>query len=175
MKLRSFLSRLQKLNEGQETALLPADEIVDIIYHSMPTMWKDKMIEQGFNYADSTIKEMSDFSETRVEHLEPKEENKIYCSCQENPQKVKKRKREDNGSIVVESSEESAKAYCPSKKYCILHSKCSHTTDRCKDLHAMVNTRKQKKKKSFRNYGKSNKELNALIEKKFQKFVKNKK
>ena len=39
----------------------------------------------------------------------------------------------------------------------------------------MVNKHKQKKKKPFKNYGKSNKELNALIEKKFQKFVKNKK
>ena len=33
----------------------------------------------------------------------------------------------------------------------------------------------RKGKKTFKNYGKSNKELNALIEKKFQKFVKNKK
>ena len=39
----------------------------------------------------------------------------------------------------------------------------------------MVNIHKQKKKNFFKNYGKSNKELNALIEKKFQKFVKNKK
>ena len=38
----------------------------------------------------------------------------------------------------------------------------------------MVKKHKQKKKKRFRNYGKSNKELNALIEKKFHKFVKNK-
>ena len=77
MKLRSFISRLQELNayleefppdtEGQETGSLPADEILDIIYHSMPTTWKNKMIEQGFNYADSTIKEMSDFFETEVE------------------------------------------------------------------------------------------------------------
>ena len=66
MKLRSFISRLHELNlyleeyppdtEGQETALLSADEIMDIIYHYMPTTWKNKMIEQGFNYADSTIK-----------------------------------------------------------------------------------------------------------------------
>ena len=71
MKLRSFISKLQELNayleefppdtEGQETASLPADEILDIIYHSMPTTWKNKMVEQGFNYADSTIKEMTDF------------------------------------------------------------------------------------------------------------------
>ena len=39
----------------------------------------------------------------------------------------------------------------------------------------MVNKHKQKKKKSIENYGKSNKELNALIKKKCQKFVKNKK
>ena len=47
MKLRSFISGLQELSayleefppgtEGQETAPLSADEIVDIIYHSMPT------------------------------------------------------------------------------------------------------------------------------------------
>ena len=94
MKLRSFISRLQELNayleecppdtDGQETVPLPADEIMDIIYHSMPTTWKIKMIEQGFNYTDSTIKEMSDTFETRVENLVPKEKKKkIFSSCQE--------------------------------------------------------------------------------------------
>ena len=39
----------------------------------------------------------------------------------------------------------------------------------------MVKKLKQRKKKNFKNYGKSNKELNALIEKKFHNFVKNKK
>ena len=71
MKLRSFISRLHELNayleefppdtKGQESAHLPADEIMDIIYHSKPTTWKNKMIELGFNYADSTIKQMTDF------------------------------------------------------------------------------------------------------------------
>ena len=60
--------------EGQETAPLPADEIMDIKYHSIPTTWKNKMIEQGFNYADSTIKEMTDFIETRV--AQERKENK---------------------------------------------------------------------------------------------------
>ena len=32
------------------------------------------MIEQGFNNADSTIKEMTDFFETRLENLESKED-----------------------------------------------------------------------------------------------------
>ena len=44
--------------------------------------------------------------------------------------------------------------------------------DSYKDLRAMVNKHMQKKKRSYRTYGKSNKELNALIEKKFQKFIK---
>ena len=34
------------------------------------------MIEQGFNYADCAIKEMTDFFETRVENLEPREDRK---------------------------------------------------------------------------------------------------
>ena len=67
MKLRSFISMIHELNtysaEGQETAPLPAEEIMEITYHSMPTTWKNKMIEQGFNYADSTVK---DIFETRV-------------------------------------------------------------------------------------------------------------
>ena len=47
--------------------------------------------------------------------------------------------------------------------------------DNCKDLRAIANKQKQKKKKNIRNHEKSNKELNALVEKKSQKFVKNKK
>ena len=55
MKLRRFISRLRELNvyleefppdtEGQETASLPADEIMDIMYNSMLTTWKNKIIE----------------------------------------------------------------------------------------------------------------------------------
>ena len=62
--------------EGQETTPLPADEIMEVLYHSMPSTWKNKMIGQGFIYANSTAKEMSHFFETRVENLEPKEEKK---------------------------------------------------------------------------------------------------
>ena len=86
MKLLSFISRIQELNayletfspetEGQNFSPLPADEIMDIIYHSMPTVWKNKIIVQSFNHADSTIKEITDFFETRVGNLEPKEDRK---------------------------------------------------------------------------------------------------
>ena len=49
---------------------------MDIIYYSMSATWKNNMIEQNFNYAYSTVKEMTDFFETRVESLKPKEEKK---------------------------------------------------------------------------------------------------
>ena len=42
----------------------------------MPTTWKNKMIEESFNYPDSTIKDMTDFFGTREEILKPKEEKK---------------------------------------------------------------------------------------------------
>ena len=41
------------------------------------------MIEQGFNYAGFTIKEMTDFFETGAENLEPKEDKKKFSRCQE--------------------------------------------------------------------------------------------
>ena len=65
--------------QGQETA----DKIMGIIYHSMPITWENEMIEQGFNYADSIVKEINDFFEFRVENMEPKDEKKIVSNCQE--------------------------------------------------------------------------------------------
>ena len=39
-------------------------------------MRKNKIIEQGFIYADSTVKEMTDFFQSRGEDLGSKEEKK---------------------------------------------------------------------------------------------------
>ena len=116
-------------------------------------------------------------SETRVENLEPNEEKKNSSATAKKSTKksLEKHKQEDSGSSIVESSKESIEACHPSKKCCIVNRKCSHSTDSCKDLRAMVSKHKQKKKKNFKSYRKSNKELNALIEKKFQTVVKNKK
>ena len=48
-------------------------------------------------------------------------------------------------SSVVASNEDFPVDYRPVKKYSILHGKCSHITDNCKDLYAMVKKHKQKK------------------------------
>ena len=75
----------------------------------MPTTSKSKMVEHGFNYTDSTIKEMTDFFETGVENLEPKEEKKKSSAAakKSNKKSATKRKREDSDSSVIESSGES--------------------------------------------------------------------
>ena len=110
------------------------------------------MIEQGFNYADTINKEMTDIFETKVDNLEPKKDKKkSSAAAKKSLKKAKKRKRQDSNSSVVESSEERTEASRPSQKSFILHSKCSHFTDSFKDLRALVSKHKQKKKKSFRN------------------------
>ena len=80
MKLGNFVNKFQQQNAylgefspdtmGQETTPLPTDEIMNIIYQSMPTTMKNGIIEKEFNYADSTIKEMNKFFETIVENLD---------------------------------------------------------------------------------------------------------
>ena len=94
---------------------------------------------------------MTDFFEPRVENLEPKEDKKkSSAAAKKSFKKIKKRKQQESDSSVVESRKESTEARWTSKKYCILHGKCSHSSDRCKNLRAMVNKHKQKKKKTSR-------------------------
>ena len=56
--MNAYLEEIAPDTKGQETAPLPADEIMNIIYHSMPTTWETKKIEEGVNYADSTVKKL---------------------------------------------------------------------------------------------------------------------
>ena len=54
------------------------------------------MIEQGFNYTDSTVREMTEFLETRVENLEPKEDKKNLQQLPRNPRiskSIRKKRR----------------------------------------------------------------------------------
>ena len=106
--MNAYLGELRPDSEGLETVPLPAEEIMDIIYHYMPTSWKNKISEQGFNYADSTIKEKTDLFETRVEILVPKEEKKKASAGAKkaNKKSANKHKQEDSNSSVIDSSED---------------------------------------------------------------------
>ena len=66
------------------------------------------MIEEGFNYLDSTVKEMTDFIKTRVDNQGRQEEKKkssMDLKKKNYEKSTKKRKRADSDSSVVESSE----------------------------------------------------------------------
>ena len=110
--------------------------------------------------------------------LEPKEEKKKSSAAakkKKDKKSLEKRKREVSNVSVVESSEYSSVECQPNRKCSILHIECSHSTDNCKDLRAMINKYKQRKWRNYNFYGKRYKEHSALIEKKFEKIVKNKK
>ena len=75
----------------------------------MHTTWKNKMVEQYFNFTNSTVKEMTDFYETRAESLDHKEDKKMsFASLKKRSQGKKSnnnKKRVDPDSRVEHSSE----------------------------------------------------------------------
>ena len=74
---------------------------------------------------------MSHFFETRVENLELNNDKKKSSKASKKDKKSSRnRKRADSNSRVIESEEESCVEHNLSKKYCILHEKCSHSTDK---------------------------------------------
>ena len=90
------------------------------------------MIEQGFNYADTTVKEMIDFFETGIENPNPSYDW-IKSSMSSKKKKERKfsnkRKQDGYNSSIGDSSEESSVDYKPARKYCIQNKKCCHTTN----------------------------------------------
>ena len=104
--MNAYLEEFLTDTESQETAPLPADEIMDIIYQSMPTTWKNKVIEKGFNYAGSAIKETSDFFETRVKTWSPR---KIRKNLQQMPRNPSRKPRREKYKILTPESYSPAK------------------------------------------------------------------
>ena len=67
------------------------------------------MIEQGFNHTDPTVKEMTDFFDSRGENLEPREDKKlssVAAKKTKDKKSFKKCKQEYFNSSGVESSKE---------------------------------------------------------------------
>ena len=85
---------------------------------------------------------MTDYFETRVENLDPKEEKQkpsvISKKLKKSFSTKKKRKRADSDPSVVESSEEFITEHRSFKKNCVLHGKCNHSVDQCKNLRTLV-------------------------------------
>ena len=71
MKVCTFTTRLLQLNaylayfppdrSGQPVHSLSEDKIKEILYHAMPNMWENKMVEQGHNYLDGSIQNITEY------------------------------------------------------------------------------------------------------------------
>ena len=137
--MNAYLEEFLPDTEGQETVLLSADEIMDIIYSiPCPPRGKTRINEEGFNYADSTIKEMTDFFETREEKLEPKEKEKNLLQLPRNL-RIRSPPRKKNEKTSTPLSKKYFVEHRTMKRYCNFHRKCSHSKDKSMDLRAMKN------------------------------------
>ena len=69
-----------------------------MIYHSMPIPWENMMTEQGFNYINSTLEEMTGFFKTRVENLKVRQARKNLLQP---PRKRRRRYPTSKGSKMT--------------------------------------------------------------------------
>ena len=188
MKVRTFTTRLIQLNNylpyfppnciGQMVTALPDDEVKEILYHAIPNSWRKKMTEQGYNYLDRYIQEISGFFEIRVENLETPAPSPAVRSLTRNKKKENSKKRkavsfEDSDRDFSEKKKPSNR-----KKFCQYHGKCSHSTSKCTTLKALIKQAKSNKSKEFRKGGKktyTKHKVNVLIKKKIKKAFKGRK
>ena len=157
---------------------LPDDEVKEILYHAIPNSWRKIMTEQGYNFLDRSIQEMSGFFETRVENLETPAPPPAVRSLTRKKKKKNSKKRK--AVSFEDSDKDSSDDEKPSsrKKFCQYHGKCSHSTDECTTLKALIKKAKSNKPKGYRKGGEkihTKHEVNVLIEKKLKKAFKGRK
>jgi len=147
MTTREYFTRVQEINnhltlfptESEEVATaMSQDELVETLYHALPNSWMTEMVKQGKNYAQHGITDLLQTCE-RYESLEepapekPSKDSKSSSSS-------KKRKQ-----ITFETSDEESSS---SRKYCLIHGLCTHTTNECTDMQNFANSKKKKKKEA---------------------------
>ena len=154
---------------------LPDNEVKEILYHAMPNFWRKKMTKQGYNYLDRSIQEMSGFFETRVENLgTPAPPTAVKSLNKKNKKKNNKKRK----AVFYEDSDEGCSEEekpAKKKKFCQYHGKCSHSTDECTTIKALIKKNKSYKSKGFKKGSEkmhTKHKVNALIEKKLKKAFK---
>ena len=70
MQLSTYLSYFPPYCSGQQVAPLSDNEVKRILYHTMPSSWKKKIVELGYNYLDGYIQITTGFFETRIKNME---------------------------------------------------------------------------------------------------------
>ena len=131
------------------------------------------MIKQAYNYLDMSIQEISGFFESRVENLEtPAPPTAIRSLTRKIPIKGKP------SPLRKTKFPQTTRNLQARKKFCQYHGKCSHSTDKCTTLNALIKKAKSSKSKGYGKGGKktyTKYEVNILIEKKLKKTFKGRK
>ena len=182
MKVRYFTTMLIQLNTdlphfppdrpGQQVTSLADDDIKDIMYHTMPNMWKEKKVEQGYDYLDGHINVIAEFFETNIESLEKSIPPSVPSRNNRKSKKgIKKRKAMTFNNSEDKDSDRGQKG----TKFCQYHGTCGHTTDQGTTLKALVKQVKQKRSKHFDNNKRfTMHEVKAIVQKQIKKALKQK-
>ena len=119
------------------------------------------MVEQGYNYLDGCIQNMTEFYETRVENLERFDSKKDSNKDKKNKAN-KKRKHSNNNVSDAKKFQETESG----KKYCHYHGTCGHSTLKCTLVKSLVEKEKLKKQRSSKERQYTKHRVNILVEKK---------
>ena len=180
MKVRSFITELFQLNTsllyippdclGQLVTSLPDDDIKENLHQAMPKTWEKKLLEQGYNYLDGPIHSMTEYFETRIEHLE-KSINLIKCLSRKN-KRNKKGSRKRKSVTSGDSEDKDSDDRHTGKRLCQYCGTCGHTTNTQCTGQASQAEKQQPlvKKERFTKH-----EVNFIVQKQDKKALKQKK
>ena len=147
MKVRTYYQHLLRINNDELPMLPPfdpaqnmsQDELIDILIYATPRSWMRKMDRQGFDPVVKTLPEVVNFME-RIEQAEDSEGPRIdhaqKSTSNSNGKSKKAKTKGGHGS-----------------KFCLVHGKCSHSSDECEVLKKRVEDYKSGKNSSGGRFG----------------------
>ena len=125
MKIRAYYQHLLRINNDELPMLPPFnpaqnmsdDELIDILIYATPKSWMREMDRQGFDPVTKNLQEVVTFME-RIEQSEDFDGQRV-----DHAQK---------GSSTSNNKSKKAKTKgAPGSKYCLVHGRCSHSSDEC--------------------------------------------
>ena len=126
MKVRAYYQHLLRINNDELPALPPFnpaqnmsdDELIDILIYATPKSWMREMDRQGFDPVTKTLQEVVTFME-RIEQSEDFDGQRVDHS------------QKGSSSSSNKNKKAKTKGGSPGSKYCMVHGRCSHSSEEC--------------------------------------------
>jgi hypothetical protein len=177
MKVRDYYANIIRMNNEELPELYPydkaltKDELIDILLWGVPRSWIRQMDLQGKDPDEMTAVQIVQFFE-QIEESEDFVPDAKNGNGKGNGKKSKGKHADSNGNGKT-------------KKVCMIHGECGHTTDECRTVQSKVkrsktsddrdnskpNKNKSWSRKADDNKNKAKKDLNAIIKEAVQKEV----